>query len=118
MVAGRVWAMMLVGAGAALAAPSFPARAQAPDWLPARDLAARLCQGCHGMDGLSKQANAPHIAGQPQAYIVRQLHAYRDATRKDEQMSLAARELSDEQIALLAAYYSAVEIEAVKVPGR
>ncbi|MGQ0665251.1 MAG: c-type cytochrome [Pseudomonadota bacterium] len=46
------------------------------------------------------------------------MKADRGGERKDEQMSLTARELTDEQIAILAAYCSAVEIEAVRVPGR
>ncbi|MGQ0665250.1 MAG: c-type cytochrome [Pseudomonadota bacterium] len=55
----------------ALFARTPPLAAQQPDWRQARSLAAQYCQGCHGMDGLAKQANAPHIAGQPLDYLVR-----------------------------------------------
>lgn len=102
-------------AGLLLALPAF---AQAGDWRAGRLLAARSCQACHGMDGLSKQANAPNIGGQPEAYLIDQLRAYRDGTRRQEQMSIAAEGLTDDQILALVAYYSAIEVEAVRIPGR
>lgn len=97
---------------------SLPALAQAGDWRAGRLLAARSCQACHGMDGLSKQANAPNIAGQPEEYLIAQLRAYRDGTRRQEQMSIAAEGLTDDQILALVAYYGAIEVEAVRIPGR
>lgn len=100
-----------------------PAAAQAPNLTPellrdSRMLAASHCQGCHGMDGLSKQANAPNIAAQPFDYLVAQLHAYRGGTRQQEQMSIVAKALTDDEIVKLAAYYAKIEIEAVSIPGR
>ncbi|WP_204251037.1 c-type cytochrome [Elioraea rosea] len=114
-------ARVLLGLAASVAAslvPVVPALAQAGDWRAGRLLAARSCQACHGMDGLSKQANAPNIGGQPEEYLVAQLRAYRDGTRRQEQMSIAAEGLTDEQILALVAYYSAIEVEAVRIPGR
>jgi cytochrome c553 len=70
------------------------------------------CVVCHGPDGLSKLPNAPHIAGQPEIYIVKSLEAYRSGERKDEMMSVIAKPLTDEDIAALAAWYSAIEITA------
>lgn len=97
---------------------ALPGRAQEGDWRAGRLIAARSCQACHGMDGLSKQANAPNIGGQPEAYLVAQLRAYRDGTRRQEQMSIAAEGLTDDEIAAVVAYYSAIELEAVRIPGR
>lgn len=114
-------ARVLLGLAASLAVslpPSAAALAQAGDWRAGRLLAARSCQACHGMDGLSKQANAPNIGGQPEEYLLAQLRAYRDGTRKQEQMSIAAEGLTDEQILALVAYYAAIEVEAVRIPGR
>jgi cytochrome c553 len=111
----------MIGAAVAAAAhllPAVSAPAQEGDPRQGRRLAAQSCQGCHGMDGISKQANAPTIAGHPVDYFIRQLTAYRDGGRHDEQMSIAARDLTDEQIRALAAYYSAIELEAVRIPGR
>jgi cytochrome c553 len=28
------------------------------------------CQTCHGLDGISKLPEAPHLAGQPEQYLV------------------------------------------------
>jgi cytochrome c553 len=75
----------------------------------------QTCVVCHGEDGLSKIPNAPHIAGQPEMYLVKSLEAYRGGERKDEMMSVIAKELTDAEIAALAAWYSSFEI-TVKVP--
>jgi cytochrome c553 len=71
---------------------------------------ARQCQTCHGLDGLSKIPEAPHIAGQVEPYLVKSLIEYRDGTRKNEMMSVVAPTLSDQDIADLAAYFSSIEI--------
>ena len=76
---------------------------------------ARMCQTCHGIDGLAKIPTAPHIAGESQVYIVTQLKAFRSGKREHEIMSLIAQQLSDEDIGNLAAWYSSIEIE-VRMP--
>jgi cytochrome c553 len=68
------------------------------------------CQACHGLDGLSKLPEAPHLAGQPERYLVKSLDEYRTGLRKHDLMTLAAKNLSDQDIADLAAYYAAIEI--------
>ncbi len=74
------------------------------------------CRTCHGLDGLARIPIAPHIGGEPVAYLVHQLTAFRDGRREHEMMSIVARSLSDQQIADLAAWYSghsiAVEMTA------
>lgn len=74
------------------------------------------CQTCHGLDGLAKLPDAPHLAGQPAGYLARELRAYRAGTRRNEVMGVAAKSLSDEDIRDLAAYYSAIQIEVKAVP--
>jgi cytochrome c553 len=76
---------------------------------------AMACQTCHGLDGLSKMPDAPNIAGDPEEYLVRQLAAFRKGERKNEMMSIVAQQLSDQDVADLAAYYAAIEVTA-KVP--
>lgn len=73
--------------------------------------AALACQACHGLDGLSRLPDAPHLAGQPEMYLVRALRAYRSGERRSEVMNVAARALSDEDIRNLAAYYAGIVIE-------
>jgi cytochrome c553 len=74
------------------------------------------CQGCHGMDGIARLPDAPHIAAQPAAYLERALRAYRSGERKNEVMSIAAKGLTDADIAALSAYYAAVRIEVKSTP--
>src|ERR1700737_1845839 len=78
---------------------------------------ALMCQACHGLDGLSKAPDAPNIAGQTEPYIVSQLQAFKSGARKNEAMSVVAPSLSDTDIENLAAYFSAIEINVVKVPS-
>ena len=79
---------------------------------------ALMCQACHGLDGLSKVPDAPNIAGQTEPYIVTQLQAYKSGARKNDAMSVIAPSLSDSDIEDLAAYFSAIEINVVKIPGQ
>ena len=74
------------------------------------------CQNCHGMDGIAKLPDAPHLAGQPAAYLVRSLQAYRTGERRNEVMSIAAKSLTDDDIRDLAAYYAAIQIEVKSIP--
>jgi cytochrome c553 len=78
---------------------------------------ALMCQACHGIDGLSKVPDSPNIAGQTEPYIVTQLQAFKSGARKNEAMSVVAPSLSDADIEDLAAYFSAIEIKVVKIPG-
>jgi cytochrome c553 len=79
---------------------------------------ALMCQACHGLDGLSKVPDAPNIAGQTEPYIVAQLQAYKSGARKNDAMSVVAPSLSDTDVEDLAAYFSAIEINVVKIPGQ
>jgi cytochrome c553 len=78
---------------------------------------ALMCQACHGLDGLSKVPDAPNIAAQTEPYIVSQLQAFKSGARKNEAMSVVAPSLSDADIEDLAAYFSAIEISVIKIPG-
>lgn len=64
------------------------------------------CRTCHGLDGMARIPIAPHIGGEPADYIRHQLTAFRDGTREHEMMSIVARNLSDQQILDLAAWFS------------
>lgn len=67
---------------------------------------AGMCRTCHGLDGFAKIPIAPHIGGEPAAYLVAQLEAFRDGSREHEMMTVVARGLSDAQIADVAAWYA------------
>ncbi|PVB62989.1 cytochrome c [Labrenzia sp. 011] len=73
---------------------------------------AGACRTCHGIDGFAKIPIAPHIGGEPAAYIDRQLKAFREGTRVHEMMSVVAKNLDDGKIADLAAWYAGHEVTA------
>ena len=73
------------------------------------------CQTCHGLDGMSKLPEAPHLAGQPEPYLVKSLNDYRKGVRKHDMMTIVVQPLTDQDVADLAAYYAAIEV-SVKPP--
>ena len=70
----------------------------------------RRTRGVEG--GIARLPTAPHIAGDSAIYLTAQLEAYRSGERRHEIMSLIARDLTDEDIADLAAWYSSIRITA------
>ena len=65
------------------------------------------CVSCHGARGEGQAATGfPRLAGQPQAYLVRQLQAFAEGTRKDPVMEPIARALSAQQMRDLADHYA------------
>jgi cytochrome c553 len=68
-----------------------------------------LCAGCHGMSGEGRPAAGyPRLAGQPQAYLQRQLEAYADGRRADVVMGPLAKRISTEERGRLAAHFAAL----------
>ena len=105
----------LAAAAIAAAAATLPAPVVAQD-AAAGSRKAVACQACHGLDGLSRLPDAPHLAGQPAPYLERALRAYRDGERRNEVMSIAARTLSEQDIRDLAAHYASIQISIKAVP--
>ena len=68
-----------------------PPRRQLPAMSPPAAARRLACQACHGLDGLSKLPDAPHLAGQPERYLVKSLDEYRKGVRKNELMSSWSR---------------------------
>ncbi len=67
------------------------------------------CAGCHGPAGISNNPLWPNLAGQKEAYLVKQLKDFRDGKRTDPMMSPMAKPLSDQDIENLAAYLSSLK---------
>ena len=103
-IPGAGW---LVLACIALAGP-----AHAQDAKAGRDKA-KVCVVCHGRDGIAIAPNAPNLAGENAAYVAAQLKAFRDGSRKHEQMSIIAADLTDADIADLAQWYSVIKVIAI-----
>lgn len=66
-----------------------------------------VCAACHGVDGNSANPEWPSIAGQHAGFLRLQLRAFRDGQRQNPLMSPMAMGLSDEDIADLAAFFTA-----------
>ncbi len=101
----------LVAMGALLACLA-PAVASAGDARAGRQKIT-TCQACHGLDGLSKNPEAPNLAGQIESYLVKSLGEYKTETRKNESMNIVAKDLSDQDMADIAAYYSSIQIDVL-----
>jgi cytochrome c553 len=67
---------------------------------------AAQCVACHGGNGVAPAPNFPNLAGQHGDYLKHSLEQYQTQTRQNAIMAGFAGPLSDEDIALLAAYYS------------
>lgn len=100
---------------AALTALALTAPAAAAGEPDAGRAKARMCQTCHGLDGIGRMPDVPNIGGESALYITRQLNAFRSGERRHEQMSIIAAGLGDDDIADLAAWYSSIEF-SVRVP--
>lgn len=109
--AGYAWRRLLVRAcggiavGAGLAVAGLPLSTASAQADPVAVLAA-ACTSCHGVDGRSTTA-IPSLAGRPADDLAAALLAYRDGTRGGTIMDRIARGYTPEQIALLAAWFSA-----------
>ena len=116
--AAALAAALAVVAGTARVAPAQqPEQGPAGDPRAGRRLAGAQCAACHGNDGIAVLPEAPNLAGQKAGYTAAQLRHYRGGERKHELMTVVAQGLTDQQIADLAAWYAAIEVEAT-VPGR
>jgi len=76
---------------------------------------AGICTPCHGATGASPQDLWPNLSAQRMGYIVKQLKAFRDGSRKDSVMEPIAKGLTDQDIANLAAYFSGQPLDSVGV---
>jgi cytochrome c553 len=96
--------------GAALALTTFPTRADDAGPGPAKEFKEKLeiCAACHGEDGVSKMEGVPSLAGEPDFFTEYQLLYFRGETRKNEQMTAVARDLKDDDIRDLGAYYASL----------
>lgn len=64
------------------------------------------CAACHGVDGIARDTEVPHLAGQNERYLFNQMMAFRTGKRQHKEMRYMARSMSVQEIAALAAYYA------------
>jgi cytochrome c553 len=68
---------------------------------------AAVCGACHGINGNSVNPEWPNLAGQHPQYVVEQLHLFKGMVRTNPIMQAQAMPLSEQDMADLAAYFSA-----------
>ena len=67
------------------------------------------CAACHGANGKSVIPRYPHLAGQQEQYLLKQLKDFKSKKRNDPVMSAMAIPLSDTDMANIAAYYASLK---------
>ncbi|VAW98391.1 Cytochrome c4 [hydrothermal vent metagenome] len=73
----------------------------------------RSCQICHGAEGVSTNPAYPILAGQHAKYLVKQLKAFRNGTRKDPIMNGMSASLSDQEMEDIAAFFEGKHLGAL-----
>jgi cytochrome c553 len=79
-------------------------------------IALQQCSMCHGAQGVS-EADAPNLSGQYPEVVSKQLLDYKRGDRRSAVMQALARNLSDRDIADIAAYYDSLP-KARTAPAR
>jgi len=75
---------------------------------------AAMCGACHGATGISPSPTYPNLAGQKDAYIIKQLSDFKSGARTDMMMAPMAANLSEQDMADLAAYFSVQKRSSAK----
>jgi len=102
-------------AGLALASTPIQAESLVDGSVDAGKARALTCTACHGAEGISVSPVWPNLAGQNAPYILAQLQAFKDGSRKDPLMSGQAMALADEDMANLAVYFESLPAAAQAV---
>ena len=85
----------------------FSPFAQATDVAAGKAKAAAVCAACHGAEGVSVSDAIPNLAAQRPAYLEGQLKAFKEGNRKNPLMNAIAAQLSADDMANVAAHFSA-----------
>lgn len=68
-----------------------------------------VCDGCHGPKDIRMYSKSPKIIGQKEGYLAAKLKDYRSGKRNHPWMDGVVRNLTDQDITNLAAYYARCE---------
>lgn len=102
--------LVLGAASSLLVAPAL-----AGDAAAGRAKVRALCQNCHGENGVAVMPGAANLSGQQKEYLRAQMRAYRSGSRQNEQMSIVAKTLTDDDIENMVEWYSAIKV-TVEMP--
>jgi cytochrome c553 len=119
--------LMMLGTGLTMAGYSAHGIAQAAKSAPAgsadlkavyatpqdvaegKRVAEASCASCHGIDGVARAKDTPHIAGQRPGYLYMELRVYQAGGRGNTSMSNSVKFLSDDALVKVSAYYASLD---------
>lgn len=64
------------------------------------------CAACHGVDGIAKSADVPHLAGQHELYLFNQIKAFKTGRRAHKEMRYMSRQMSETEMRDIARHYA------------
>lgn len=64
------------------------------------------CMACHGDDGIAKDKDVPHLAGQNYGYLVKQMKDFQKGRRPHKEMRIMSRHMNETELEEIADYYS------------
>lgn len=82
-----------------------PAEAQQPRQHRGIDIATD-CAPCHGVDGIARDREVPHLAGQNSAYLYTQMKAFQSGRRPHKEMRFMSRAMTEAEMQAIAEYYA------------
>ena len=66
----------------------------------------RDCVPCHGEEGIAKDSEVPHLAGQNERYLYNQLKAFHMGKRGHKEMKVMSRHMTEAEMEAIAAFYA------------
>lgn len=66
------------------------------------------CFKCHGDDGISKEFDVPHLAGQQEVYLLNQMKAFKSGKRPHKEMKVMSRPMTEQDMKEIAAFFAAL----------
>jgi cytochrome c553 len=64
------------------------------------------CMACHGDDGIAKDKDVPHLAGQNYEYLLKQMRDFRAGRRPHKEMRVMSRLMDDSEMQEIADFYA------------
>ncbi len=78
---------------------------------------AQICSACHGEAGIPQEKTTPVIWGQNEGYLYLNLRDFNKGSRKNDQMSPIAADLTKDDMKALAAYFSKKDWPKLQQPS-
>ncbi|MEQ1589407.1 MAG: c-type cytochrome [Gallionella sp.] len=66
----------------------------------------QLCQGCHGVAGISVEEMIPNLAGQYSTYLTKQVQNFKTFERKHQIMNAMSQTISDAELLDVSAFFA------------